>query len=79
MNLFNAAAALDSSASGNHAGAQLSPTATLTAATQASTASTVQVLNVTTAHVDGLRTAQTGNNGSGIATGESASGTGLWG
>ena len=30
-------------------------------------------------HVDGLRTAQNGNNGSGIATGESASGTGLWG
>uniref|UniRef100_UPI001C57807F autotransporter family protein n=1 Tax=Pseudomonas sp. UMAB-08 TaxID=1365375 RepID=UPI001C57807F len=79
MNLFNAAAALDSSASGNRAGAQLSPTATLSAATQASTASTVQVLNVTTAHVDGLRTAQNGNNGSGIATGESASSTGLWG
>jgi outer membrane autotransporter protein len=79
MNLFNAAAALDSPAAANHAAAQLSPTATLSAATQASTASTVQVLNVTTAHVDGLRTAQNGNNGSGVATGESASSTGLWG
>lgn len=79
MNLFNAAAALDSSAAGNHAGAQLSPTSNLTAATQASTASTVQVLDVTAAHMDVLRTAQNGNNGSGIATGESASSTGLWG
>ncbi|MDB5980626.1 MAG: autotransporter [Pseudomonas sp.] len=79
MNLFNAAAALDSSTSGNHAGAQLSPTANLAAAAQASTASTLQVLNVTTAHIDGLRSAQNGNNGSGIATGESASNSGLWG
>jgi len=79
MNLFNAAAALDSSAAGNHAGAQLSPSANLTAATQASTASTVQVLNVTAAHLDGLRTAQNDSVGSGVATGESASNTGLWG
>jgi outer membrane autotransporter protein len=79
MNLFNAAAALDSPAAGNRAGAQLSPTANFTAATQASTASTVQVLNVTAAHLDGLRTTQNGVNGSGIATGESAGSTGLWG
>jgi outer membrane autotransporter protein len=29
--------------------------------------------------MDGLRTAQNGNNGSGVSTGESASSTGLWG
>ena len=79
MNLFNAAAALDSSAAGNHAGAQLSPTANASAATQASTASTVQVLNVAAAHLDGLRTAQNDSAGSGVATGESARNTGLWG
>ncbi|MFJ2367269.1 autotransporter domain-containing protein [Pseudomonas sp. NPDC087697] len=79
MNLFNAAAALDSPAAGNHAGAQLSPTANTAAATQASTASTVQVLNVTSAHLEGLRTAQNDTFGSGVATGESASNTGLWG
>ncbi|NWB49659.1 autotransporter outer membrane beta-barrel domain-containing protein [Pseudomonas gingeri] len=79
MNLFNAAAALDSSAAGNHAGAQLSPTANASAATQASTASTVQVLNVAAAHLDGLRTAQNDSTGSGVATGESARNTGLWG
>ncbi|MNX57017.1 Outer membrane protein B precursor [compost metagenome] len=79
MNLFNATAALDSSSAGNRAGAQLSPTANLSAATQASTASTVQVLNVTGAHLDGLRTAQNGVNGSGIATGESGESSGLWG
>jgi outer membrane autotransporter protein len=80
MNLFNAAAALPSSAAGNKAGAQLSPAATASAATQASTASTVQVLNVTAAHLDGLRTAQNNTGGSsGIATGEGASNSGLWG
>ncbi|NVZ20769.1 autotransporter domain-containing protein [Pseudomonas costantinii] len=79
MNLFNAAAALDSPAAGNRAGAQLSPTANASAATQASTASTVQVINVAAAHLDGLRTAQNDSTGSGVATGESASNTGLWG
>jgi len=79
MNLFNAAAALDSPSAGNHAGAQLSPTANASAATQASTASTLQVLNVAAAHLDGLRTAQNDSTGSGVATGESARNTGLWG
>lgn len=79
MNLFNAAAAVGSSTAGNKAGAQLSPTANLSAATQASAASTVQVRNVTTAHIDGLRTAQNGNSATGIATGESAATSGLWG
>ena len=80
MNLFNAAAALPSSAAGNKAGAQLSPAATASAATQASTASTLQVLNVAAAHLDGLRTAQNNTGGSsGIATGEGASNSGLWG
>jgi outer membrane autotransporter protein len=80
MNLFNAVAALPSSAAGNKAGAQLSPAATASAATQASTASTVQVLNVTAAHLDGLRTVQNNTGGSsGIATGEGASNSGLWG
>ncbi|MNJ43881.1 Extracellular serine protease precursor [compost metagenome] len=79
MNLFNAAAALGSSAEGNKAGAQLSPAATVSAATQASMASTVQVLNVTAARLDGMRTAQNDMAGSGIATGEAASNSGLWG
>jgi outer membrane autotransporter protein len=79
MNLFNAGAALGSSAEGNKAGAQLSPAATASAATQASTESTVQVLNVAMAHLDGMRTAQNGMGGSGIATGEGTSNSGLWG
>ncbi len=79
MNVFNASAALGSTAAGNKAGAQLSPTSNLTAATQGSVASTVQVLNITSAHLEGLRTAQNGNTASGIATGESANTSGLWG
>ena len=79
MNVFNASAALGSTAAGNKAGAQLSPTSNLAAATQGSVGSTVQVLNVTSAHLEGLRTAQNGNTASGIATGESANTSGLWG
>ncbi|WP_305729000.1 autotransporter outer membrane beta-barrel domain-containing protein [Pseudomonas sp. P1.8] len=79
MNLFNATAALGSSAAGNKAGAQLSPAATASAATQASMASTVQVLNVTAAHLDGMRIAQNDKTRGGIATGEGTSNSGLWG
>ncbi|NMZ70688.1 outer membrane autotransporter barrel domain-containing protein [Pseudomonas peli] len=79
MNLFNAAAALGSSAEGNTAGAQLSPTANLSAATQASTASTGQALDLTAARIDSLRGTQNGSSGTGIATGESAATSGQWG
>lgn len=79
MNLFNAGAALGDSSEGNQAGAQLSPTANLSAATQASMASTAQVLNVTTAHIDGLRMAQNGSAGTGLSAGDSLVTSGLWG
>ncbi|NVZ20773.1 autotransporter domain-containing protein [Pseudomonas costantinii] len=73
MNVFNAAAANGSTAAGNKAGAQLSPTANLAAATQGSVASTVQVLNVTSAHLEGLRGGSTG-----VSTGEGPPTSGLW-
>ncbi|MDR7282961.1 outer membrane autotransporter protein [Pseudomonas corrugata] len=80
MNLFNAAAALPSPAAGDKAGAQLSPVATASAATQASTASTGQVLNVVAAHSDKIRTLlHDSGASSGISTGEAASTSGLWG
>jgi len=78
MNVFNAAAATGSTAEGNKAGAQLSPASNLAAATQGSTGSTVQVLNVTSAHIAGLRSAP-GGVASGIATGEGPATSGLWG
>ena len=78
MNVFNASAAAGSTAAGNTAGAQLSPTASLTAAMHASTGSTMQVLNVTSTHIAGLRPAQ-GGVASGIATGEGPATSGLWG
>jgi outer membrane autotransporter protein len=78
MNVFNAAAASNSVAAANKAGAQLSPTSNLSAATQGSTGSTVQVLNVTSAHIAGLRAAQ-GGVATGIATGEGPATSGLWG
>lgn len=78
LNVFNASAALGSTAEANRAGAQLSPAWGSMAASQASTAPTQMVLNVSSARLDGLRTAQA-LGGSGVATGESASDTALWG
>lgn len=74
LNVFNAAAALGSTGEANRAGAQLSPAWASVATSQASTAPTRQVLNVAGARLDGLR-----QGGSGVATGESASDTAVWG
>jgi outer membrane autotransporter protein len=77
-NVFDAAAALDSTAAANSAGAKLSPTANTVAATQSATAATNQVLEVVAAHVDGLRVAQA-NGDSGVSTGEGMSNWAVWG
>ena len=77
MNLNNAAAALDSPAAANRAGAQLSPSANAAGATQAAMAPTAQVLTVAAARMDNMRVAQAG--GSGVSTGESANHPAVWG
>ena len=77
LNVFNASAALGSAGEANRAGAQLSPTWSAMAASQASAAPTRQVINVASARLDGLRTAQA-QGGSGVATGEGISDTALW-
>lgn len=80
LNVFNASAALGSTAAANRAGAQLSPASNASAASQASSAPTQTVLNVASAHVDGLRVAQIdGGNGTGVSTGESGSNVAWWG
>ncbi len=78
-NLRNAAldAASTSTREANRVGAQLSPAATASAAATASTGSTQRVLDITSAHLESLRTAQNGGV-SGVASGESGSGQGLW-
>jgi outer membrane autotransporter protein len=79
MALSNAVAALGGSpAEANRAGAQLSPTATVAATSQAAAAPTQAVLGVVGAHVDGMRVAQADGQ-SGVAAGESASGVAMWG
>ncbi|MDB5992747.1 MAG: outer rane autotransporter [Herbaspirillum sp.] len=78
MNLSNAVAALGSPAAANRAGAQLSPTATVAASSQAAAAPTQAVLGVVGAHVDGLRVAQADGQ-SGVAAGESPTNVALWG
>lgn len=73
MDLSRAGAAVGSG--GNRAGAQLSPTATTAAASSASVSATGKVFDVVGAHMDNLRTGTT----SGIASGDSSHGKGLWG
>lgn len=75
--VFNPAAALDTTASANKAGAQLSPAAVTSAATKAVDEATQAISNVLTSHIDGLRLAQHGS--SGVATGESHDDIALWG
>ncbi|EJL83657.1 outer membrane autotransporter barrel domain-containing protein [Herbaspirillum sp. CF444] len=77
LNMFNAAAALGSTADANRAGAQLSPAANTASTIQSAQVSTQAVLNVTSSHIDTLRTAQAA--GSGVSTGERASDIALWG
>jgi outer membrane autotransporter protein len=78
LNVLNAALALGSTAQANKAGAQLSPAAGTVAANQAASAATNKIVDVVSAHVDGLRLAQS-ENGAGIATGESANNWAWWG
>ncbi|WP_034302622.1 autotransporter domain-containing protein [Herbaspirillum sp. RV1423] len=77
LNMYNAAVALGSTAEANRAGAQLSPAANTASAIQSAQVTTQAVLNVTSSHVDTLRTAQA--SGSGVSTGERASDIALWG
>lgn len=76
LSLFNPAAALSSTGEANRAGAQLSPAASTTAAIQSAQVSTQTVVNLTTSHIDTLRTAQVA---SGVSTGERADDIALWG
>ncbi|HWZ49242.1 MAG TPA: autotransporter domain-containing protein [Herbaspirillum sp.] len=64
-----------STATANRIGKQLGPTQTGTAAA----APTIDALNVVSGHVDALRLAQAGRTGSGVATGEGAPQSGVWG
>ncbi|MFJ3044566.1 autotransporter domain-containing protein [Herbaspirillum chlorophenolicum] len=77
LNMFNAAAALNSTVDANRAGAHLSPATNTASAIQSAQATTQAVLNITSSHVDTLRTAQAA--GSGVSTGERASDIALWG
>jgi len=77
LNLYNASAALGSTSAANRAGAQLSPASNSAAATQAGMAPTQDVLNVTAAHIDGLR-GEPAQGGSGISTGERATNLTVW-
>lgn len=82
LNVYNPALALNDTASANRAGAQLSPTATNSAASSAITAAYNPIPSAVNDRLDGIRVAQaTGNNSksSGIATGESATNKAVWG
>ncbi|MEA9983426.1 autotransporter domain-containing protein, partial [Herbaspirillum sp. RTI4] len=76
LNLYNASAALSSTSTSNHAGAQLSPAATAAASREGSKVSTQAVLNVVVAHIDYLNLRK---SNSGVTTGESAPNLTLWG
>ncbi|RKP43644.1 autotransporter domain-containing protein, partial [Pararobbsia silviterrae] len=85
LNLFDAADALEATgttAQLNKAGAQLSPIQQANSS-QAAAAPTIDVLNVVADHVQSLRLAQADGNdsgeSSGISTGESLAGWGVWG
>ncbi|WP_254435237.1 autotransporter outer membrane beta-barrel domain-containing protein [Pandoraea communis] len=77
LNMFNAAAALNSAGDANRAGAQLSPASITASAVQSAQTTTQAVLNITASRIDTLRTAQSA--GSGVSTGESANDIALWG
>lgn len=77
MNLARAGAALGPSSNGG--GAQLSPASTASAVSTASTGTTQQIFQIANSHMDSLRTPQPGNGLRGMASGDSANGSGLWG
>lgn len=78
LNLYDAADAINSTAAANHAGEQLSPSANTVAAMQSAAASTAEVEDVASAHIDGLRVAQA-QGGSGISAGDGTANRGVWG
>lgn len=77
LDMFNAAAALDTPAAANRAGAQLSPAATTTSTVRAAQESTQAVANIISARIDSVRISQTAG-GSGVATGEQANDIAVW-
>ncbi|MFT3735393.1 MAG: autotransporter domain-containing protein [Rhodocyclaceae bacterium] len=77
LTMFNAAAALGSTAEANRAGAQLSPAATTAAAIQSAQAPTQAVLDVVSSRMNLWRTAPVA--GSGVLTGEQGSNVASWG
>lgn len=77
LNLFNAGAALGSSAAANRAGAQLSPAAVASASAQASAMPGLSVLNVLAQRGEAIRLA--GGGGAGLSTGEDDDGPVAWG
>jgi outer membrane autotransporter protein len=78
LNLYDAADAINSTAAANHAGEQLSPSATTVAAMQSAAASSIEVEDVAGAHIDGLRVAQA-QGSSGISAGDGTAYRGVWG
>lgn len=76
LNLFNASAALGSTAEANRAGAQLSPASVASTSAQTSTASSSAVLQTIAQHADLGRLS--GNHPMGIATGEEAKDAAVW-
>lgn len=77
LDLFNAGAALGSTAAANRAGAQLSPAAIASASAQASALPGMSVLNVLAQRGEAIRLA--GGGGTGLSTGENDEGPVAWG
>lgn len=77
LDMFNAAAALDTPAAANRAGAQLSPAATTTSTVRAAQETTQAVANIISARIDSVRISQTAG-GSGVATGEQPNDIAVW-
>jgi outer membrane autotransporter protein len=84
MNLFNAAAAIGSSAEGNRAGVQLSPAASASGVAGASTALTQQLNNLVFNRLNNPSSPSPSSpslslsGASGVSSGEASSGTAVW-
>lgn len=78
LNLFNASLAISSTGEANKAGEQLSPGQTLSARTAVST-TTFDMLNVVGARVSSVQLARANGGQSGIAAGDDAADSAVWG
>lgn len=78
LNLYNASLAIGSTSEANKAGEQLSPGQTLNARTAVST-TTFDMLNVVGARVASIQTARASGGQSGIAAGDAAVDSAVWG